>query len=1067
MTPMASTSARDVGRASLAARLLPGLCLAALLGCGAAGGVSTGPAPVFTSQPVDATVVVGNAATFQAAAGGSPTYQWTRGGVAIPGAIGTSYTTPATAAGDDQAVFALAARTAGGTTTSASAVLHVNYATVTAQPASAAVNAGDPASLTVTAAGSGTLTYQWQLGGQAIPSANAATYAVAGAALTDGGVYTCTVTSALNGTLASATSIPATLTVGTAPVTITGQPADATVVAGQAATFAVSATNVASYQWYCGTLPIVGATGPTYTTPPTLSVNDQGQYSVVLTNGVGLVRSTSATLHVNYVNLPGQPGNQVLGAGTSPTLAVTAASSGALTYQWSKDGVAVTGATGASLALANLAAKDAGVYLCAVTSALNGTTLTQSTQPARITVVPQPVISVQPLGGSFVPGTQLNLHLTATGSGALTYQWLKDGTAIPGATSTYYLVQAVAATDAGSYTCVITNSVGLVGVSVTSAAATVVVQASVSIAIQPVPVQVSESQTANFSLVAQGVGTLTYQWYRNGTAIPGATATSYTTPSTVLSDNQSTFYCIVTSTLGTATPTTVQSATALLTVVPLVPSFQASTLSVTAGQGVIFTYLFSPSATATLGPAGGTAAPVTSGSHSIVYPAATTTYTLTVTENGTPLATSLTVNVHTYSARFLYVINNGDNDLWQYPVNPNAVLITNSVGTAYPAGLIGKAFLPTSGTPVPTGKGPIHMATTPDEKYLYVVNNLDATLNGYTSDPTSGQLTAVNGGSAFPLPTGYTRPYCAVCDPAGARFYVGCAEGIAVLTLDSATGNLLAAPGLATLIAGGRGQGDLVMHPSGKFLYAGDTIHSVIKAYAIDASTGALKAAGSDQAVTYPTGFKPYLPLPTPGITVYNGGELTLDRAGALLFARSTDPNMGPDNAAIDSFAVDPYTGALTHLSSNLSLLENGDYLVDGYAGGTHGLIYSGLPGIDHLYDMYDNSSQQVCWTEWTVDANPASATYGSLPGYYADINLGQFPHAIYSDLSIAGGNAFVRDRSGFLFAGLFGATANVMIAYGSDPKGTMSFMGNFATGEALLATGNNPVHGCFIGTTK
>ena len=50
---------------------------------------------------------------------------------------------------------------------------------------------------------------------------------------------------------------------------------------------------------------------------------------------------------------------------------------------------------------------------------------------------------------------------------------------------------------------------------------------------QPASVTVGLGQTATFSVTASGSGTLTYQWYKNGAAIIGATSSSYTTPPTV------------------------------------------------------------------------------------------------------------------------------------------------------------------------------------------------------------------------------------------------------------------------------------------------------------------------------------------------------------------------------------------------------------------------------------------------------------------------------------------------------------------------------------------------------
>jgi hypothetical protein len=85
----------------------------------------------------------------------------------------------------------------------------------------------------------------------------------------------------------------------TAP-TITTQPANQSVTAGQAATFSVVATGSAplSYQWQQGTAAIAGATSASYTTAATTTANSGLQYSVVVSNSAGSVTSRTATLTV-------------------------------------------------------------------------------------------------------------------------------------------------------------------------------------------------------------------------------------------------------------------------------------------------------------------------------------------------------------------------------------------------------------------------------------------------------------------------------------------------------------------------------------------------------------------------------------------------------------------------------------------------------------------------------------------------------------------------------------------------------------------------------------------------
>ena len=81
---------------------------------------------------------------------------------------------------------------------------------------------------------------------------------------------------------------------------ITAQPASASVVAGSAASFSVTASGTAplSYQWREGGTNISGATSASYTTPATSSANTGELFSVVVTNSAGSVTSNNATLTV-------------------------------------------------------------------------------------------------------------------------------------------------------------------------------------------------------------------------------------------------------------------------------------------------------------------------------------------------------------------------------------------------------------------------------------------------------------------------------------------------------------------------------------------------------------------------------------------------------------------------------------------------------------------------------------------------------------------------------------------------------------------------------------------------
>ncbi|MGI8890707.1 MAG: FG-GAP-like repeat-containing protein [Chthoniobacterales bacterium] len=70
---------------------------------------------------------------------------------------------------------------------------------------------------------------------------------------------------------------------------------------------------------------------------------------------------------------------------------------------------------------------------------------------------------------------------------------------------------------------------------------------------QPANRRVTEGSTAKFVVAATGSAPLTYQWSKNGSAIQGATASTYVTPPATLADNGSVFTVTVSNTGGSVT----------------------------------------------------------------------------------------------------------------------------------------------------------------------------------------------------------------------------------------------------------------------------------------------------------------------------------------------------------------------------------------------------------------------------------------------------------------------------------------------------------------------------------
>jgi hypothetical protein len=209
-------------------------------------------------------------------------------------------------------------------------------------------------------------------------------------------------------------------TSSTAP-SISSQPASKTVTLGQTASFSVTAkgTTPLGYQWQKNGAAISGATSSSYTTPSTTSTDNGAQFAVVVGNSVGKVTSSSATLTVNSApSITAQPTSKTVTAGQSTTFAVTATGGAPLSYQWGKNGTAISGATSASYTTPAETTADNGAQFSAVVSNSAGSVTSSA---ATLTVnAATLVLNASPASlsfGSIDTGATSSLGVTLTNSG--------------------------------------------------------------------------------------------------------------------------------------------------------------------------------------------------------------------------------------------------------------------------------------------------------------------------------------------------------------------------------------------------------------------------------------------------------------------------------------------------------------------------------------------------------------------------------------------------------------------------------------------------------------------------
>ena len=153
-------------------------------------------------------------------------------------------------------------------------------------------------------------------------------------------------------------------TVG-APV-LTEQPASQRAVSGTTVVLNSSANGATplSYQWWYNGAPLAGKTTPSLTLPG-VAVAQSGNYSVVVSNALGVVASDVAGLTIldaPVITVDPQSQVGVVGGSVTFTVAATGTPTPSLSYQWRKSGVPLSGATGTALTLNNLQVANAGNY---------------------------------------------------------------------------------------------------------------------------------------------------------------------------------------------------------------------------------------------------------------------------------------------------------------------------------------------------------------------------------------------------------------------------------------------------------------------------------------------------------------------------------------------------------------------------------------------------------------------------------------------------------------------------------------------------------------------------------
>ena len=466
-------------------------------------------APTLTQLPQSQSVSSGQPATFaRAATGGAPLiYQWLHDGVAIEGANQPSIVLSSAQPGDAGA-YRLVVYNSSGSASSADALLKVNLApSVASFAAPLLARPGERTELTLSAAGDGTLGYQWMRNGLEISGATQPILVIENPQpQPDGNATNALYSLRVRSEYGEAISAVAPLLVFERPVII-GPPSPLTVLAGETAMFSIQTTGSfpMNYRWrrnLSNTTNYYANANSSLFVISNVQVAQAGPYSVLITN-IFKDPVTSATFSlvvladadkdgmadVWEVANGFDPSNAADGgsdsdgdgiknrdeyvAGTNPkdrtsylrlklepsadffTLSFDAAADRTFSLQFLEAVGSFGWQTLASYPTSSVARVIQYTNLLPAEASRLYRVVAPQAVPARVF---GPLLLTSPKSLRVALGHSFQLNALGSSLSEVKYQWLKSGVVIPGATSPTLKVGSASTGDAGLYQIILKDS---------------------------------------------------------------------------------------------------------------------------------------------------------------------------------------------------------------------------------------------------------------------------------------------------------------------------------------------------------------------------------------------------------------------------------------------------------------------------------------------------------------------------------------------------------------------------------------------------------------------------------
>ncbi len=465
----------------------------------------------------------GTTVNFCASLSGGPfSVQWQFFGTNIPGATSGCYAVGPVNS-NHMGAYRVVASNASGVFTTPSITLLVSYQTPTAgniylQSGPSPVNAGSAVTLCASRTGAPSPSGQWQFNGVNLPGQTGDCLYLYNVTSNQAGLYRFFVSNSVGTAISPPFGLVVNYLAPTGSVYLSSGFSPAPAGSGVTLCASIQGAPFPSVRWQHAGTNIPGAECLSFSN---LSSNEAGPYRLVLSNVAGVFTSTPLALVVSYLPptvsiSPSGPVGPTL-AGNIQTFCATVTGAPAPGLQWYFNNAPLL-QFGQCLQLNNVQTNQSGSYYAVATNVAGRAT----SQVAQLSVVyAAPTVSAYLSSGQapVEAGSSFTLCSAVSGAPAPTRQWRFNGTDLPGEINSCLSITNAQAANAGEYSVVASNFIGLATSVVVRIAVTDPAVVRAYFSFRAPPFQIGN----DVSLCGAVALPLPYrvQWRFNGADLPG------------------------------------------------------------------------------------------------------------------------------------------------------------------------------------------------------------------------------------------------------------------------------------------------------------------------------------------------------------------------------------------------------------------------------------------------------------------------------------------------------------------------------------------------------------------